>query len=137
MKRNRIISLLLAVVSVMLLALPALAAVDHFPIETKTKAIKTGQIYVKESEDRGRDITVKGPSVTLVFDVENNKDYVYQWEYLTEDGDWALIGGANGSVYAPIDNLKSGKTYTIRCVATLQSNGHQIVPSRLVNLIVE
>lgn len=138
MKRNRITSFLLAAVTASaLFALPAMAAeADVFPYAEKVKTVKTGVVYVKESDDRGMNISIDGSKATLVFEIENNKDYVYQWEYLNEEGGWNLIGGANGSVY-PIRNLKSGKTYTIRVTPTLRSNGQVIVPSKQINLTVE
>mgnify|MGYP003623744074 FL=1 len=137
MKRNRILSsILAAVTAAALFVLPAAAAEkDVFPHTALAEAVKDSAIYVKESEDRGRDITLVGSKATLAIDVENNTDYLYQWEYLDEDGAWQLIGGANGSVYHPIDNLKSGKTYTIRCVLSLR-NGRALLPSRLINVTV-
>lgn len=135
MKRNRILSFTLAAVTAAaLFVLPATAA-EKKDVSLAQSA-KECTIYVEESEDRGRDITLSGSKATLMLEIENNKDFLYQWEYLDEDGAWQLIGGANGSVYHPIDNLKSGKTYTIRCVLSLR-NGRDLVPSKLINLIVE
>ena len=137
MKRNRITSCILAgATALSLFALPALAAEkDVFPETHLAAAVTDSAVYVKESADRGRDITVAGSQATLVLDIENHKDYLYQWEYLAEDGSWSLVGGGTASVY-PVKNLKSGKTYTFRCIVST-AKGQIIVPTRLINVTME
>ena len=132
---KRITSLVLVVAVLMALFVMPAAAVEIFPEAALKQAMKGAVVTVKETEDKGRDLTISGSTATLELQIENNKDYLYQWEYLSEDGEWMLIGGANGSVY-PVNDLKSGKTYTFRCVMSLRTN-RELVPSKIINVTVD
>lgn len=137
MKRRITSFVLAAAAALALFAMPASAASDKriFPIAAMKEAVKESIVTVKETEDEGRDLSIAGPTATLVLEIEDNTNYIYQWEYLDDYGQWQLVGGANGTVY-PVNDLKSGKTYTFRCVVTTR-HCLELVPSRIINVTVE